>query len=156
MKIQPLLLAGILALTLPSLAGASSKGCTNMKACETSCRNAASYARSKKGAAYKEVVKKAEDCAELCRISDNFMQRESNMSERLAALCAEACAACAKACEGTKDANLKACIDSCKKCSDCCSGDSSGNTASVNSKYSASALPGNNKIQSLLNSCCKK
>ena len=156
MKIQPLLLAGILALTLPAGALASSKGCANMKACETSCRNAATYARGKKGAAYKEVVKRAEDCAELCRVSGSFMERESAMSEKLAALCAEACAGCAKACEATKDKALKACVDSCKKCSDCCSGDSAGSTAAVNSKYAAQALPANSRIQALLNSCCKK
>lgn len=154
MKIQPLLLAGLLALTLPTASLAASKGCSNMKACETSCRNAASYARSKKGAAYKEVVKRAEDCAELCRVSGNFMERDSSMSEKLAALCAEACAGCAKACEATKDKALAACIDSCKKCSDCCSSESEGKIT-VNSKYSASAAPGS-KIQALLNSCCKK
>lgn len=157
MKIQPMVLAGILALTLPVAALASSQGCANMKACETSCKNAASYARTKKGAAYKEVVKKAEDCAELCRVSGNFMERKSAMSEKLAALCAEACAGCAKACEATKDKALAACIDSCKKCSDCCSADGDGKAmATVNSKYAASALALNSNIQALLHSCCKK
>lgn len=154
MKIQALAIALLLSSLAPIGVSASSMGCSNMKACEQSCQSAAKYARTKKGAMYAEIAKKAEDCAELCRVSESFSQRSSGLSEKLAALCAEACSSCAKACEASKDKMLKACIETCKKCADCCT--SEADTKGRGSSNTEASLIGREKLQGLLGDCCKR
>lgn len=62
------------------------------------------------------------DCADTCRISADFMLRESAQYTQSCGLCAEACTRCADSCaKFADDAKMKACADECRRCAQSCS-----------------------------------
>jgi hypothetical protein len=61
------------------------------------------------------------DCADTCRISADFMLRNSALHGRTCGLCAEACERCAKSCEAFgNDAQMKKCAEICRRCAKSC------------------------------------
>lgn len=61
------------------------------------------------------------DCAELCRVSADFMLRGSSMHSYTCGVCAEACERCAESCEVfADDEQMRACAEECRRCSETC------------------------------------
>ena len=90
--------------------------------CEQTCEKATAYLKGKAASTASTAAQKSlADCADLCKVSHNLMQRESALHPATCKICAEACTSCAKACEALKDPKLKECIQECKTCADSCS-----------------------------------
>jgi hypothetical protein len=62
------------------------------------------------------------DCADICRVSADFMLRGSDLHTRTCAACAEICERCAEDCErfGPEDKQMRACVDACRVCASSC------------------------------------
>ena len=61
------------------------------------------------------------DCIEACKISENFMIRNSPLHSKVCAVCAEACKKCAESCEAMgDDQQMKKCAQACRKCEETC------------------------------------
>lgn len=60
------------------------------------------------------------DCIEICRVSADFMGRDSAMHAAVCAACAEICEACAKSCEAIDDQAMKHCAEICRRCAKSC------------------------------------
>jgi hypothetical protein len=62
------------------------------------------------------------DCAEICRISADFMLRGSEMSKEVCELCADICEECATSCEsfGQDDSQMVDCANACRACAASC------------------------------------
>ncbi|MFH1185337.1 MAG: four-helix bundle copper-binding protein [Chloroflexota bacterium] len=66
-------------------------------------------------------VKSLSDCADACRISADFMLRDSALYTQVCGVCAEACARCAESCaQFGDDAQMKACAEECRRCAASC------------------------------------
>jgi hypothetical protein len=62
-----------------------------------------------------------QDCAELCRLSANFMLSSSDFSHDLCGICARLCESCAMSCEDfTDDQQLRKCAQICRRCAESC------------------------------------
>ncbi len=97
------------------------EGCAKeCSSCQTTCDKASAYLKGKGSAASAQALKALTDCAELCKTSHGFMQRDSKLHPQVCKVCAEACNTCAKACEALNDPKLKECIEECKKCAESC------------------------------------
>jgi hypothetical protein len=62
------------------------------------------------------------DCAEICRVSADFMLRGSEFDTRLCGVCAEVCRSCADSCQrlAGDDELMKRCADMCRRCAESC------------------------------------
>jgi hypothetical protein len=61
------------------------------------------------------------DCADICRVSSDFMVRGSAFHAALCALCADICETCAVACERFHDdAQMVSCAQACRRCAQAC------------------------------------
>ncbi len=91
-------------------------------ACYSVCTETLGYCTDKGGAlAAPELLRRLRDCAELCRVSAEFLLRGSELAARLCALTAQAAAACAQTCATIPgDAQLHACQDACLRCAASC------------------------------------
>ena len=69
-----------------------------------------------------EHINLLKDCAEICKLSVDFMLRDSEFAAQLCKLCVEICAQCTKQCEqmAGDDEMMKACAETCRKCADAC------------------------------------
>ncbi|MBX9877690.1 MAG: four-helix bundle copper-binding protein [Candidatus Obscuribacterales bacterium] len=90
--------------------------------CGEVCKKAISYSKKKGGAlANAKHINALEDCASACRISEDYMTRNSDLMKKTCALCEEVCRKCAESCDQFKDdAEMKACAEECRKCADSC------------------------------------
>ncbi len=61
------------------------------------------------------------DCIELCKLSSDFMIRNSPFSVRLCKICADVCRQCADNCaEFSDDDQMLTCADVCRQCAIVC------------------------------------
>ncbi len=62
------------------------------------------------------------DCEQLCRVSADFMLRESKLHSQICNACAEACLVCAQSCEslGAEDDLMTTCASICRQCAESC------------------------------------
>lgn len=58
------------------------------------------------------------DCAQICQVAADFMQRGSSRHALVCGICAEICAACAEDCERVGD--MDACVQACRRCAQEC------------------------------------
>jgi hypothetical protein len=66
-------------------------------------------------------IKAMQDCVRLCRDSADFISRNSALSDKMCALCAEACNQCAQSCETFKgDKTMQSCAQECRTCAQAC------------------------------------
>jgi hypothetical protein len=63
----------------------------------------------------------ASDCAQLCRLTAALIGRDSEMSRRVAALCAALAQRCAVECGRHGGGHFARCADACLACADACS-----------------------------------
>lgn len=57
-------------------------------------------------------------CAEICRVSADFMLMDSRFHHRVCGVCAEICEACATDCERVGD--MAHCVEACRSCAQSC------------------------------------
>ncbi len=60
------------------------------------------------------------DCVEICKVSADFMLRNSLFHTKTCDTCAEVCEACAESCEQLGDQDMKMCAEVCRKCAQEC------------------------------------
>jgi hypothetical protein len=61
------------------------------------------------------------DCADTCRVSADFMLRNSALHPMVCGVCAEACERCAQSCsEFGDDAQMLVCAEECRRCAESC------------------------------------
>jgi hypothetical protein len=62
------------------------------------------------------------DCADICRISEDFMLRHSERHGLTCGLCAEICERCAESCRklGGDDGQMERCRVTCRRCAEAC------------------------------------
>ncbi|MER3419461.1 MAG: ferredoxin [Chloroflexota bacterium] len=91
-------------------------------ACYSICTETLDYCVERGGTlAAAELLRRLRDCAELCRVSADFLLRGSARAVALCALAAEAAVVCAQACAAiADDALLHACQDACLRCATSC------------------------------------
>lgn len=58
------------------------------------------------------------DCAEICRVSADFMLRNSPRHQLTCGICAEVCDRCAESCE--KLDGMERCAEACRRCAESC------------------------------------
>ncbi|NLI73719.1 MAG: four-helix bundle copper-binding protein [Euryarchaeota archaeon] len=62
-----------------------------------------------------------QDCADICKLSEDGMLRSSEMMERICRLCGDICTTCADSCESFTDDNfMEKCAEVCRICADSC------------------------------------
>jgi hypothetical protein len=62
-----------------------------------------------------------QDCADLCKLSEDAMLRASDRANSICQMCADACEACAESCDKFGDDKaMKTCANSCRACADAC------------------------------------
>lgn len=62
-----------------------------------------------------------QDCADLCKLSEDGMVRSSGVMERMCRLCGDVCMACAESCESFgDDRTMGKCAEACRACADSC------------------------------------
>jgi hypothetical protein len=61
------------------------------------------------------------DCGEICKTSEAFMLRMSDLHPKVCGVCADACEACAQSCEQFgDDQTMKRCAEACRHCAETC------------------------------------
>jgi len=61
------------------------------------------------------------DCAQICKVSEDFMLRDSDYAVRICRECADICDKCAESCESFEnDQVMKKCAESCRRCAEAC------------------------------------
>ena len=62
------------------------------------------------------------DCADICRISADFMQRGSKFHHFTCGVCSKICERCADACDAieAKDKYMQHCVEACRRCAESC------------------------------------
>ena len=65
-------------------------------------------------------IKSLVDCAAICFLAIQFMDRDSMHAKALCKLCAEICDECAMQCGMHKDEHCPECARICKECADAC------------------------------------
>lgn len=90
--------------------------------CGSTCQETISYCL-RMGGRHVELshMKLMIDCAEICRVSENYMLRDSAFSAAICAVCAEVCQRCAESCaQFTGDTMMQDCAEVCRRCSASC------------------------------------
>lgn len=92
------------------------------KKCQQVCEETLAYCKKKGGKhAEKAHLTALEDCIQGCKLSDNFMERQSAKHVKACGFCAEVCKSCAESCDQFKDDKQMAkCAEECRKCADSC------------------------------------
>lgn len=63
-----------------------------------------------------------QDCADICRLTSQLLERNSENAELFLKLCAEMCKRCAEECDKhTQLDHCKKCAEACRKCAEMCS-----------------------------------
>ena len=75
-----------------------------------------------KGGAYADLVPLLRDCAQICAVSADFMNRNSANHKLTCSACSEICRRCAEECDklSPTDESLKLCSEICSRCSATC------------------------------------
>ena len=60
------------------------------------------------------------DCADLCRLAERLMARESPLAEEVCRLCALTCRACAETCGEHQHDHCQQCAQACQRCVEEC------------------------------------
>lgn len=62
------------------------------------------------------------DCTEICRLSADWMLRDSDFDTRVCTVCAEVCRSCADSCQklAGDDELMRRCADMCRRCAESC------------------------------------
>lgn len=60
------------------------------------------------------------DCAEICKVTADFLNRKSSSHRHLCAVCAELCEKCARSCRAIADGSMERCADACELCQEAC------------------------------------
>ncbi len=94
----------------------------NCKNCQQVCLETLDYCREKGGEhADGKHLKLLEDCAKICEINADFMERESDNHQKTCSVCADICNQCAEACEQFEDdEQMQKCVQICRKCAESC------------------------------------
>ncbi|WP_043311726.1 four-helix bundle copper-binding protein [Pseudomonas sp. ML96] len=56
------------------------------------------------------------ECADLCRLAERLMARDSPLADEICRLCAIACQACAEACGKHQHDHCQQCAQACQRC----------------------------------------
>ena len=95
----------------------------NCKVCAEECQKTLDYC-NKKGGNYgaANISNALKDCITACKMTEDYIARNSSYGTKTAAICIEACNNCAKSCESFKnDDKMRATADECRKCAGNCS-----------------------------------
>jgi hypothetical protein len=91
--------------------------------CSRICSETLTYLNTSGIQADEELHNLLKDCAKICDLAADSMDRESEMHSKICALCAEICDRCADACErASTDEQLLACAQACRDCAENCRG----------------------------------
>ncbi len=95
---------------------------TTCKDCAAVCETTLAYCRKQGGqhvtAAHLNALR---DCIATCKLSADFMNRNSDAMKESCFLCKEICERCAASCDAFKDdPKMKECSDTCRKCAKTC------------------------------------
>lgn len=60
------------------------------------------------------------DCADLCRLAERLMRRDSALVDEICRLCALACQACAEECAKHAHKHCQQCAEACRRCVAAC------------------------------------
>jgi len=89
--------------------------------CYRCCLSTAAYCQAAGGQHTEaEHLRLLADCAEICRVSADFMIRRSASHPAVCGVCAEICARCASDCERMGDERMRSCADVCRRCAQQC------------------------------------
>lgn len=91
--------------------------------CERVCKETMAHCLKMGGKhAETEHIGSLKDCVETCKLSTDFMERDSHLSPKACQLCAEACDRCAESCESVdpSDSTMKSCAEMCRRCAESC------------------------------------
>jgi uncharacterized protein YdbL (DUF1318 family) len=124
-KFKTLLVAMVLfALTMGQSAFAQNadvaKTANECKRCITGCQTAIKYGNDK-GAKYKEInhMRALKDCVAACQLSEDYLNRGSELNKDAAKLSIQACNKAAISCESLgNDNQMKATADDCRRCAE--------------------------------------
>ncbi|MDR3612618.1 MAG: hypothetical protein P4L53_03575 [Candidatus Obscuribacterales bacterium] len=90
------------------------------KKCVSSCETAIKYGDDK-GAKYKETnhMRALKDCVKACQLSEDYLNRGSELNKDAAKLSIQACNKAAISCESLgNDLQMKATADDCRRCAE--------------------------------------
>ena len=90
------------------------------KRCITACQSAIKYGNDK-GAKYKETnhMRALKDCVTACQLSEDYLNRGSELNKDAAKLSIQACNKAAISCESLgNDLQMKATADDCRRCAE--------------------------------------
>ncbi len=92
------------------------------KRCQKVCEETLAYCKKKGGKhAGKAHLNVIQDCIQSCKLSADYMTRESANHMQSCGFCAEICKACAETCEQFKgDKQMEKCAQECRKCAESC------------------------------------
>ncbi|GAB6989008.1 four-helix bundle copper-binding protein [Paenibacillus pini] len=68
----------------------------------------------------RECIRLNRECADICDLAAQSMQRNSPFLKEICELCILACDACAAECGKHEHDHCKACAEACRKCADTC------------------------------------
>ena len=95
----------------------------NCRSCVQICEEALEHCKSKGGAhANADHLSLLEDCAKICRLAADFMERGSANHADVCGVCARICELCVGSCEvlAEGDEMMQKCADACRKCAESC------------------------------------
>jgi hypothetical protein len=88
--------------------------------CRDVCRQTIDYCQEQAGELLR-IIPVLEDCADICEIVPNFLNRDSIFYKEVCSLCAEVCERTAQECrQFDKDKTLQKCAESCTQCALAC------------------------------------
>lgn len=61
-----------------------------------------------------------QDCAEICRLTAQVLERNSENADLFLKLCGDICRKCAEECEKYEFEHCKKCAEACRKCAEMC------------------------------------
>lgn len=67
-----------------------------------------------------ECIRLDRDCADICGITLDFVQRESDVLPELLEACIKSCEACANECEKHDHDHCQRCAKACRECAEAC------------------------------------
>ena len=67
-----------------------------------------------------DCIRMDRDCADLCRLTETLMTRQSDLAKEICRLCAQACRACAEECARHDHDHCQQCAQACQRCAEEC------------------------------------